>query len=94
MCQRAECGLKPNHIIFFCNLFKYKGEPIVIDAIPSFNCESNEWCQSKEGKEVIGMLRALRGLGLIQPREGGKWENKKHIEITKFGTEFKGYIKG
>ena len=61
--------------------------------IPGFNRESEAWVNSKEGKEAIGMLRALRGLGFIEPEDGGKWLSNSNIIITEFGKEFKDYLK-
>jgi len=85
--------LKKSHIEFFCKLFKYKNMPTVIEVLPGFNRDSEEWVNSDEGKQAIGMLRALRGLGLIEPAGGGKWKSDTQIVITEFGKEFKSHIK-
>jgi len=80
-------------MIFFFELFNYKTPPTVVEAIPGFDRESEEWVKSKKGKEDIGMLRALRGLGFIEPKQGGKWSSNSNILITELGHEFKKYLK-
>ncbi|MEJ2307857.1 MAG: hypothetical protein P8Z78_00910 [Gammaproteobacteria bacterium] len=47
----------------------------------------------RNNKEHIGALRALRGLGLIEPKGGGSWEGDSVIEVTKFGSVFVSYLK-
>lgn len=85
--------LKRTHINFFFELFNGKKFPMVVEVIPGFDRESEEWVNSKEGREAIGMLRALRGLGFIKPKGGGKWLSNSNILITEFGKEFENYLK-
>jgi len=47
----------------------------------------------RENKEHIGVLRALRGLGLIQPKDGGSWKSESVIEVTSFGKIFVEHLK-
>ena len=46
----------------------------------------------RDNKDHIGALRALRGLGLIEPQGGGGWSNKSIIEVTAFGKVFVEYL--
>ena len=84
--------LKKEHIEFFCNLFSFQHTPIVKEVLPDFDRASDDWKKSDKGKQTIGMLRALRGLGLIKPNGGGKWKSDTQIVITEFGKEFKNHI--
>ncbi|MDH3649091.1 MAG: hypothetical protein OEQ53_05370 [Saprospiraceae bacterium] len=85
--------LKREHIEFFRELFEYESPPIVNKVIPGFNRDSEEWNKSKEGKKAIGMLRALRGLGFIEPKGGGRWKSGSTIVLTEFGKEFNKHLK-
>jgi len=86
--------LKEGHIDFFCELGNTKTVPVIREVLPDFNRGSKEWLESDKGMKTIGMLRALRGLGLIKPKGGGKWESDSKIIITELGREFKSHIKG
>ena len=46
----------------------------------------------RSNPEHIGRLRALRGLGLIKPHEGGSWTGDTHIEITQFGEKITRFL--
>ena len=85
--------LKRTHLEFFSGLFAYDNPPTVIKVIPGFDRESKEWGKSEEGKKAIGMLRALRGLGFIEPKNGGEWKSDSNIVLTEFGKEFKKHLK-
>ncbi len=85
--------LKRAHLEFFSELFDYDNPPTVIRVIPGFDRESKEWGKSEKGKKSIGMLRALRGLGFIEPKDGGKWKSDSVIVLTEFGKEFKKHLK-
>ena len=47
----------------------------------------------RNNEEHIGALRALRGLGLIEPKYGGSWDGKSIIEVTSFGQVFVDYLR-
>ena len=85
--------LKREHIEFFIRLFEYENPPEVHKVIPGFSRDSEEWVKSDVGKKAIGMLRALRGLGFIEPKGGGEWRSDSHILLTGFGKEFKKHLK-
>ena len=85
--------LQESHVEFYRKVVRKKESPEVIEMIPDFNRQSEDWLESDRGKEVLGMLRALRGLGFIEPKEGGKWQSDKHIVITEFGSEMYRYMK-
>lgn len=85
--------LKKSHIELYCNVMETKGTPTVIEMIPDFDRQSEEWVKSEHGKEKLGMLRALRGLGFVEPKEGGKWKPEKHIVVTEFGREMYSHMK-
>jgi hypothetical protein len=85
--------LKEDHIKFYRTLLDFGRPPTVKEIIPDFNRESSDWRESARGREVIGMLRALRGLGFIEPKEGGEWKSDTHVMITEFGKEMHNYIK-
>lgn len=77
----------------FFGLFKYSEAPHVGDTIPNFDRAKKEWAESNEGKEMLGMLRALKGIGFIEPLNGGQWQKDSKIVITEIGKEFKKYLK-
>ena len=84
--------LKESHIKFYKDLMKKNSLPTVIEMIPGFNRELKEWYSSDKGKHAIGMLRALRGLGFIEPEGGGEWQKETKIRITEFGKEMKKFM--
>ncbi len=71
--------LKPSHKKLFETILLSETKLYVDELIPGFD---------RNNKEHIGALRALRGLGLIEPKHGGSWQNKSVIEITSFGKIF------
>lgn len=75
-------ALKEDHQAFFIKLLKTDQNVSVNVAIPGFD---------RENKDQLGMLRALRGIGLIRPIGEGKWEADKIIEITNFGRKYKSF---
>lgn len=75
--------LKPWHKYLFDKILAAKKELKVGELIQGFD---------HENKDHIGALRALRGLGLIEPRNGGSWSEKSVIEITSFGQIFVKYL--
>lgn len=77
-------ALKKEHQVFFVKLLKYDRDVTVGAVIPKFD---------RNNKEHIGMLRALRGLGMIKPETGGSWSADKIIVITKFGRKFAKFLK-
>jgi hypothetical protein len=58
--------------------------PIVSNIIPDFD---------RENKDHIGCLRALRGIGLIAPGDGGPWRADSRIVLTDFGRLLNTYLK-
>jgi hypothetical protein len=68
--------LKDEQIRFFLSLANTDKQKRVFDVFPNF---------TREDKVSMGTLRALRGLGLIEPVNGGKWEGEKLIYVTPFG---------
>ena len=75
--------LKKSHKEFFLELLKSDKEKKVIEVIPNFD---------HDNKEHIGKLRALRGLGMINPVGGGKWEADKYITKNGFGEKFSKFL--
>ena len=75
--------LKPWHKALFNKILAAKKELKVGELIEGFD-HSN--------KDHIGALRALRGLGLIEPRNGGSWSTQSVIEISSFGQIFVKYL--
>ena len=86
--------LKKSHMKFFREIGRTSSPPIISEVLPGFDRDSKEWLESDQGTKTIGMLRALRGLGLIEPQGGGRWELDSKIIITELGKEFKSHIKG
>jgi len=76
----------------FREVSKMDRQPTVKELLPEFNREK-EWMASELGKKQMGSLRAVRGLGLIEPIGGGKWQPDSKIEVTKFGKALKNYLK-
>lgn len=55
----------------------------VKELIPSFD---------RDNINHKGTLRALRGLGLIEPAGGGSWDPESIVLVTKFGRIFTKYL--
>ncbi|CAA6807401.1 MAG: Unknown protein [uncultured Thiotrichaceae bacterium] len=70
--------LKRKHKDFLIKLVESGGEPTVEEAIPEFD---------RTNPNQLGMLRALRGLGIIHPAGYGKWESNKAIIVDGLGRE-------
>jgi hypothetical protein len=67
--------LKPEEVQLFLNLLAMPPLPSVSQVFPNF----------QRGSREHSMLRALRGVYFIRPKEGSVWEREKHIEITTLG---------
>ena len=76
--------LHPTHKEFFRTILNSEAKLRVNELIAEFD---------RNNKEHIGVLRALRGLGLIEPKGGGPWKEESIIEVTKFGKVFVNYLK-
>jgi len=70
-----------------------ESQPTVKEMIPEFNRENPEWEKTDEGEVILGMLRALRGLGLISPVGTSDWQAHSKIEITRFGKALTEHLK-
>jgi len=68
----------------FRRILSYQTPPTVSAVIPGFN---------REKPEHLGCLRALRGIGLISPENGEKWNSDSRIVVTKFGTSLDKYLR-
>lgn len=80
-----EALLEKNH--------KKEPPPSVEEMIPDFNRTDLTWEKTKEGKEKLGRLRALRGFGLIEPAKTRQWQADSKIKITPFGKALTVYMK-
>jgi hypothetical protein len=76
--------LRPWHKELFDRILASKTELQVNVLIPGFDTDNDEH---------IGALRALRGLGLIEPRYGGSWTPESLVEVTTFGKIYVKYLK-
>jgi len=76
--------LKPYMKLYFRCILKANRELYVKELIEGYD---------ENKKEHIGTLRALRGLGLIEPKGGGSWSPDSIIEVTSFGKVFVDYLK-
>jgi hypothetical protein len=75
--------LRPEHKSFFQDLLSRKpNNPNVNELFIKHFGEQFD----RNNEKHIGTLRALRGLGLIRPMDGGPWNGNSLIEITKFGN--------
>lgn len=84
--------LKPEHIDFYRDIGKPADPPTVIEKFASFE-RTEAYEKSDQGKQALGTLRALRGLGFIEPQKGGPWQADSHIVITDFGREMLKHMK-
>ena len=85
--------LKDEDVDFYRRL-NVETPPMVKDKFPDFDRKSEEWIKSERGKQVLGRLRALRGLGFIEPKDRGTWKPDTHIVVTEFGKKMRMYMKG
>lgn len=76
--------LHPRHKEYFHTILNAETRLHVSELIEGFD---------RKNEEHIGALRALRGLGLIEPKSGGSWKPDSIIEVTKFGRVFVDYLK-
>jgi hypothetical protein len=76
--------LHPSHKEYFQAILNGETKLRVRELIEGFD---------RKNEEHIGALRALRGLGLIEPKSGGPWKADSIIEVTKFGRVFVDYLK-
>ncbi|MBW2149762.1 MAG: hypothetical protein JRI22_22445 [Deltaproteobacteria bacterium] len=76
--------IKPWQKELFEKILKSETKLRVRELMPNFN---------RNDDKHIGALRALRGLGLIEPQYGGSWEAESVIEITSFGKIFVDHLK-
>lgn len=77
--------LTERHKELFREILAAEGEPTVGHMIPGF---------SRDSEENMTALRALRGMGLIRPAQGKRWDAHSKIEVTKFGRALTTYIRG
>jgi len=75
--------MRPWHKELFEKILVSETKLHVSELIPGFD---------RKDEEHIGALRALRGLGLIEPKYGGSWNGKSIIEVTSFGQVFVEYL--
>lgn len=61
--------------MLFLKILDFPKPPSVEDVLPDF----------KREEQQLKMLRALRGVGFINPVEGKEWTSEKHIEVTNLG---------
>ncbi len=71
--------LNTRHKKFFINLLHRADPSTVQEMIPDFD---------RNNRQHIGMLRGLRGLGMIEPEQGGTWKKETVILVTDFGRKF------
>jgi hypothetical protein len=76
--------LKDNEKQLFRLILDRQGTPKVQELLPGF---------TRENEIHLGTLRALRGLGLIKPVNGGKWRPEKEVTLTNFGKLVGNYLK-
>ncbi|HFQ81009.1 MAG TPA: hypothetical protein ENK33_06510 [Desulfobacterales bacterium] len=76
--------MRPWHKELFDKILNSETKLYVNELIPGFD---------RNNEEHIGALRALRGLGLIEPKYGGSWDSKSIIEVTSFGQVFVKYLR-
>jgi hypothetical protein len=62
-----------------------KNKLSVVDIFVNFERDKDNKPMNKETADAIPALRALRGFGLIRPKNGGTWQTDSLIEITEFG---------
>lgn len=65
-------------------ILSYDKPPTVSAIIPDFD---------RENEMQLGCLRALRGIGLIRPEDGQKWNSDSRIVLTKFGVSLNKYLR-
>jgi hypothetical protein len=69
--------LSPAERDLFLNISTSDGDSTVKDLLPDFK-------RGEENKEHQ-KLRKLREIGLIRPKEGGRWQDQKYPIVTEFG---------
>ncbi len=84
--------LKEHERSLFRKILSLDHQATVSELLPEFK-RDKKWLESDIGETQIGMLRAIRGLGLIAPVGGKEWKPESKIEVTKFGKSLTGYIK-
>ncbi len=76
-------SLRPDHRAYFHKILNTDTKLHVSELIEGFD---------RDNKDHIGALRALRGIGLIEPQGGGSWAADSVINVTSFGKVFVDYL--